>query len=524
MKSVKIKVRVRDERLYDQWLEELGWVWNYNLKILRRSHCLEWYRWAAKQGLDLDGVVQCQLHFSRRSAWVGSYCQIAYGGLRWVNDEKAPKIPFQNLKGQDCFKHASKLIPIADHDTGIPIPWTPIKPIPCEPEKPIFTKGALDDIRQAEGLPPLTIQMKYIQGLGFQMLEAWAAYLDPKQKQRHILQFRDKRNPIKSLHHRQPQKKKGVPYTVAPINFEKAKWLLPGGLEIEPCDRAWEKRMGNLIPRSFSLIKEPSGYYLCIAMATELEALATLPKDKTEKKRLKEQAAHENAATFRYYRQTGNQCGIDPGVRDRLALDGDRFFKGNQSRIRIQIHIERAQKSLDDIRNSNDKRLGLCWRKGEREATNNEAKLQAKLSRLHERSRNSASMYNQKLSTRLVSTFDAIAWEDTQINNMKRKSAPKMNDQGHFEPNNGSAKSGLNKALALANIGQLRQITEQKMDTVGKKFVKSPAQNSSRKCHCCETQGLRDAKIFQCLNESCNFYLVIQDADINAAKNHRKVL
>jgi transposase len=58
-----------------------------------------------------------------------------------------------------------------------------------------------------------------------------------------------------------------------------------------------------------------------------------------------------------------------------------------------------------------------------------------------------------------------------------------------------------------------------------KRFEDSPAHNSSKKCHHCEEFGNRpDQESFYCLSESCKLFGIWQNADINAAKNHKKAL
>lgn len=85
------------------------------------------------------------------------------------------------------------------------------------------------------------------------------------------------------------------------------------------------------------------------------------------------------------------------------------MFKPNLKRDRIEIHIEKLQNQLSQIRLINDAKWKQAGLTGKRPQTKNEAKLQAKISRLHEKAANSTNAFNHKLSTRLARTYNAIA-------------------------------------------------------------------------------------------------------------------
>ena len=52
----------------------------------------------------------------------------------------------------------------------------------------------------------------------------------------------------------------------------------------------------------------------------------------------------------------------------------------------------------------------------------------------------------------------------------------------------------------------------------------SPPKYSSQICHCCGYKEplQRDGQNFTCKNEACSLYGIPQNADVNAARNHKK--
>jgi hypothetical protein len=553
MKTVKIKVKPTADSLalIPGYLKELEWLWNWCRRVALHNQCLDWYKWAeGKMAIDLDGCIHTSLYFGRRSVYYGASCRIAVGGPRWVKDESVT-IPFRikrKGKWEERTKHGSKLI---DSDR----PYEPITPITHTYLNPrgkelkrvndLDKKGMLSGMRADENLPAMTIHSDYIGGLIADFEGAWKAYCDPKLSQRHQPQYRDgKRSSIKSLGN--PQH----PPKVEPNKFVCA------GLSMKPIDSTWEKRLGDMSPRSYKLVKRASGWYLCISVATPNEVIAPTLKKRRDKaataakkgvvgkqaiaRALAESPEYQAANDLllenkmqieidRYLESpcsklTGKSTGIDPGVKNIVATDHGALFRPNISRGRIALHIESMQSRLDGMRESNDRRLGASWRMGRRDATNNEVKLARKISRLHERGSNSSNMFNHKLATRLARTYDAIYWENSQLANMSKGVEPKLSDDGtHYEKNGAAAKTGLNYAIRHACMGDLKSKSKQRIDSARKVFKDVPAPNSSQTCHCCGEKGDRAKQdTFFCLNSSCTLHLVKQNADINAANNHKQ--
>jgi transposase len=557
MKAVKIKVTPTAETLekIPAYLSELEWLWNKCRWLTLHNYCLDWYGWAEKKmGVDLKGCILAPLYFDRRSAYVGASCRIATGGLRWAKDESVviPYRVFKKGKWELRTKHGSKLIK-GDR------PYESIKPVahqfPTIGGRELKKTSSLDSVaailnpmREAEGLPPISIPSDFIGGIIKDFDTAWDAYADTKLSQRHQPLYKDgKERSIDSLNNNQ----KAPKYDAIKGEF------VCCGLKFEPCDRSWEQRVGDSVWRSYKIVKRASGWYLCISVASKHEALSpTLTSRRkkaaaaakkgitgkdAQKKALSESAEYQAAVEAISANQleieieqylaspasklTGHTAGIDPGVKAIAATDGGHVFRPNVSRGRIALHIEALQSRLDGMRESNDKRLGASWRMGKREATANEKKLQSKISRLHERGANSSNMFNHKLATRLARTYDALYWEDTQLGNMSKGVEAKLSEDGtHYEENGSAAKTGLNYAIRHACMGDLRSKAEQRMNSARKTFEKVPAKSTSQLCHCCGQKGDRAKQdTFFCLNDACELHLVKQHADVNAAQNIKRI-
>jgi transposase len=568
MKTVKIKVTLtpESEHLIAGWLKELEWLWNQARRVALHNHCLEWYGWAAKKakdkegefyGVDLEGITPAPLRLSKRGAWMGAACQIAVGGPYFAKDEKAPPIAYRE-KGKIKYKPAAKLVKgdrpyervKIEAYSPIAIDGTPLKRV-----MDLDRMGQLNKLRGSCDLPPLTVSSDYVGGLLKDFETSWKAYLDSNLPDRKQPLFKDGREGIvATLNNAQnpprwKEPKKGEPH-----------FYCAGGIQAVPCDKHWRERMGVMVPRSYKLNQKPSGWYLCISVATEAEALGpTLKARKTrrssELKKLHKgldktalDAVRANDPDFQKLTQdvadlealieieayenspcrktTGRTAGIDPGVKAIVATSEGHLFRPNYRRDRVKARIGNLQRRLDVMRNCNDKRQGKAWKKGERDATQNEARLQQQVKRLHERSANMSNAFNHKLSTRLARMFDGIGWENTQLGNMKGKAKPVLHESGQFyEQNNGAAKTGLNESLSMACIGDLKAKTRAKMLAARKRFEDSPAAYSSLKCHACGEAGERaEQESFYCRNDACEMHDIWQQADINAATNHKKVL
>lgn len=549
MKTIKIRVELAGDGLdrFHRYCEDLGWVWNQCRRVALHNHAVEWYRlYQGKYGLDMDGAISVPLRLGKRSAWSGAACQIAVGGPYWKKDDKNTITVVRDGKTRHYPTHQ-----LVDGDQE----YTPVAPVAYSPievlGKQITSVKALDSMarlnamRMEQELPPLDIHSDFVGGLIKDFEAAWAAYLAPKLPQRHQPRFRSPRNPIESLSNPQnpPRWKAGAFHCC--------------GLQLVPCDRTWQERLGELVPRSYRIIQRPSGTYLCISAATASECLRpTLVRHRNtlsgQIKRAagrdkKSQAAalaaseeYQAAAEAlvnleaqieqeRFDASTSKKpstiiAGIDPGVRVVVATDHGALFNPNLSRLRIQAHIEQLQSRLDLVRERNDKKLGKSWRRGERPPTNNEAKLQAKISRLHERGTNSTRAFNAKLAVRLTRTYGEIRWEDNDLDQMIDKAEPLLGGPSHYLPNGGTQQTRLNKIISLSAIGGLQGEIERRATAARKTFTLTASEYGSMDCHACGWRAQENPrrKPFVCQNPGCGQFRVPQHPDINAALNAKK--
>lgn len=581
MKTVKIKVLIDecDQSKVERWCSELEWLWNQARRVALHNHCIEWYKWASKKakdkncdfyGVSFDGCILTPLRLSKKGAWIGAACQIGVGGPYFKKDKTLPPIKYYDkskfsvvdglmvrTSGKEKYKPA---VALTEGDK----PYKAVTPAPhsfievngkqIKSANNLGTMLVLNPLRSSQSLERLTTSSFYAKGLLKDFETSWKAYADVKLPHRGQPLYKDgENNAIQTLAKLYPpalkEPKGGKPY-----------FFCSGGIKAIPCDKNWRSRIGNMVMRSYKLISKPSGWYLCVSVASESESLKpTLKSRKSKrstaikkaypgisKKELDKIKASDDvfkalandlssleqlielelfeASTCR--KTTGRTAGIDPGVVSIVSTSEGHQFNPNYRRGKVKSRISELQHRLDIMRNANDKRAGKQWKKGERDATKNESKLQLKVKRLHECSANMSNAFNHKLSTRLARMFDEIAWEDTQLGNMKRKSAPVLSESGnHYERNSAAAKSGLNESLSNACIGDLKSKTKQKVIAARKRWVDAVASYTSQRCHCCGSVGNRPTQnSFYCLDDTCKMYEIKQNADVNAGKNIKKSL
>jgi putative transposase len=86
-----------------------------------------------------------------------------------------------------------------------------------------------------------------------------------------------------------------------------------------------------------------------------------------------------------------------------------------------------------------------------------------------------------------------IGFEDLRLVNMTKRAAPKPDplDTKHHLPNNGAAKTGLNKSLLSRNLGKIKDFTEYKSARVGLLFVEVSPAGTSTECPVCHHKDPR---------------------------------
>jgi hypothetical protein len=518
MKTVKIKVETSSaasDRI-GGIKEELRWCWNRLRVYALRHQCLSWYQWAQKQSegdklypaFDLSDIIRTPLMFARVGAWNYASCQIAVGGPYWVKDQ--PNTIAYKQGDKIKYKHSMKLVD-GEH------PYKTLSPTPYEPPKPTFkgaesvNMGMLNEDRKRDLLPELTMPCHYYYGLNADFIEAWAAYCDPKLgdrgqplykdgKQRKITCLYSKYPPMRGLLGREGRFVEDGSGNVLGITEIGKEPII-----CTPCDRTWAARLGDGEMRSYRLVSQPSGLYLCITVANQAEAkiptvkaaqkmvaIALKKANPTatakELKALREKSeeykeASENVAVMQELATQLNRedstcrnnatqtIKVKPSINfiaktERLA------FRQNKGRFRNDSHIAVLQQRLDVMRNCNNRKTGLDWKRGEREATKNELKLKWAIARLNERAKNSTNAFNQKLSTRLARMGAVVEWDELPVDKMLSAPEPILDESGLFwHPNGATAKKLMNRMLKNSAIRQLQSLTKTKAETAGKSFV-----------------------------------------------------
>ena len=240
------------------------------------------------------------------------------------------------------------------------------------------------------------------------------------------------------------------------------------------------RRMANVIKicQGFTISKKASGYYLYVSVE--------VPKKSV--------------------RSTDIAAGFDAGVAHLLTDDKGRHIENPRYLQKLEKRLKRLQRKAS---RKYSKNLGK---------TKNWEKLKAEIAVLHEKIARQRKAYSHKQSTFITRKFGTVIMEDLNLAGMKKRAKPKPNADGTgYEHNGAAAKSGLNKAISDAGMGQLIALIKQKSEDNGRTFIKVPAHHTSQTCFACGHVSKNNRKSqadFTC--ESCGYS---DNADANAAKN-----
>lgn len=138
-----------------------------------------------------------------------------------------------------------------------------------------------------------------------------------------------------------------------------------------------------------------------------------------------------------------------------------------------------------------------------------------RIAKLEHKVANQREDYQWKIAHNLVKQFDLIVFENLNIQGMIARCKPKLDDSGRFLHNGQSAKSGLNKAIADAAWGSLKQKVKILSERAGVLVHEVEPNFSSQECSECGyiSPTNRDKEKFIC--EKCGHHA---DADVDAAK------
>lgn len=137
------------------------------------------------------------------------------------------------------------------------------------------------------------------------------------------------------------------------------------------------------------------------------------------------------------------------------------------------------------------------------------------LARLEQRVERQRTDYHWKVAHKLVKSADCIIFEDLNIKGMMARCKPKVDSQtGKYLHNGQAAKSGLNRGIADAAWGELKQKVKAVAAKSGVLVHEINPKHTSQECSCCGyiSPANRDKEKFLC--ESCGW---MADADVDAA-------
>jgi putative transposase len=209
--------------------------------------------------------------------------------------------------------------------------------------------------------------------------------------------------------------------------------------------RYYKQKLPNGKIKCGRVVKRASGWYLCLFIDAEPKAIPL---------------------------KGNGLVGIDPGYKSLLTLStGEKID-----------HPKELQKNLT--------RLGQAQRgKGKRLAA-----------RLQERIANQRKDRNHKLSRRLVSENEVIAFSKDNLRGLSR--------------------AGFGKSVSSAGHGQLRGMLAYKSRTGGRHYIEVPGKDSTRVCSTCGAktgpQGRAGLSVRQWVCSACGTH---HDRDVNAAIN-----
>jgi len=201
------------------------------------------------------------------------------------------------------------------------------------------------------------------------------------------------------------------------------------------------------------------------------------------------------------FTKTGNECGIDLGLKHLVITSDGEKFKNNKYTKKYEKQLRLAQKHLAH----KDK------------GSNRYENQRLKVALLHEKIANSRMDNLQKVSTELIKEYDLIALEDLNVKGMNAKCKPKQDETGRYLPNGQAAKSGLNRSISDASWGNFVRILTYKAEWNDKEIIRiGRFFPSSKLCSCgWINQNLKlSDRIW-----TCSYCGTTHDRDILAANN-----
>jgi putative transposase len=108
-----------------------------------------------------------------------------------------------------------------------------------------------------------------------------------------------------------------------------------------------------------------------------------------------------------------------------------------------------------------------------------------RVARLHKKIAASRLDWQFKLAHELFKDCDVLFIEDLALRNLVRKNKLKTDDEGKITANGQAAKSGLNKSMTDAALGQFAQVLKWVAQKLGKRVIEVDPKGTSQHCNAC---------------------------------------
>lgn len=542
--------------------------------------------------MGLGWGIQTVIHLPPHNAYSGASCQIVADGDWFVKDDRAEPICYRGKKIPAAELGRVKIANVYRFSNGsyrddegnayykaFKFPQTKRVASGKTPREvgrqefglirlPSVLGGGLElkkfnQLQNAKHLKLFGIEMPagtshFLAGLFAQFEEAYKGWLDVKRPNNHKPRYRhiDRRDEwVRSIYSNQMRSSAQYGCTAAPIEFirgEDEDYLRVGSIfgDFVLYKGEYDRVPKEMIPRSYSIVNDASGYYATIVFATraEVESVLAASQLKRAGKNVPEEVkiplkqavtkAKQAVKDENYEPGNGKILGVDPGVvRQITGYDGRKTFhiklakSRQQANQRLSNRVDRLKSKLSRMKNTNNLRFGLdkdtrrsageIKVEGRTIILKNELQLAQKIARKQLLRANRRNAYQHRVAVRLFSEgYSEIRYERTEVKTMMAAAEPKLGSDGKYLGNKAKEKRKLNKSIGDTAMAAQAAKIKLRFTTAGRNFVEKPSPHTTTACHCCGQKGVVGTdRLFRCLNVKCDMHEMLQDIDDNAAKN-----
>ena len=163
-----------------------------------------------------------------------------------------------------------------------------------------------------------------------------------------------------------------------------------------------------------------------------------------------------------------NSKGIDLGLE---------FFSSGSDGVQIENSrwFRKAEKRIAKLQQRKEKKPHGCYAR---------KVLAKKIAKLQTRVARARLDWQYKTAHKLFEDCEVTFCEDLSLKNLIRRNRPKI-ENGKFIANGQAAKSGLNKSLTDAALGQFVRVLEWVAFKLGKRVIQIDPRGTSQHCHAC---------------------------------------